>query len=561
MGKVKDDLKDMKIYPIGTDKKLIYASDEDGTFSLSVEEGEGSYYGVTVNGDLSVDGDQAMIDQLKATTVYPFTDEHDVEKAAEEIAQNLNKIEDSNMNKMVEQSNLSKRIIDTDFNNEAILGISENYANLHTDDVRISSNEESVIFAGDDFRLQFNSNGSYSFTVDSCSESGKYETLKDINEILKSVDSIIEIGPIEDSIEEYSKDDLMKNPPKYARDLKVWEECVNEATDNGEKEVPIVKPILLYKDRMRVNDANSIQDMQNRINKEISKKHGDNIYISWNDDKGTIYVENYDIGELQIQNDGIKRIELWDKNYVKAFEDILKAINRVSDSITFNFSKTGILELRCRKGKLVVDSVGRHQIVKINGFKVADYYRGTLRVERQFTNRLYLPNREYKVSCSRFIKIIDSVSYPLFSIRKIEDSMDVRLLKTIVEANLEHYKVTADVSTSGNKVRVAQNGSVLATIETKDDGFEVQVVPSCPKKIKEALLEIRDEGEGVTKDEKTGGIKESFKKNIKDITNAFNAISKVVGKDAAQASVAIAGPVGVIASELISAFKNSKAEK
>lgn len=552
--------KDLQIFPVGTDKKIVYEVDEQGVSFIKLVDEDFTNL-VRVSPDLLVEGDQSLIELLRATSVYPFTDESQIRQAAEELAQNLNKVEDSDMNHMVEQSNLSKRIIDADFNKEAILGISENYENLHTDDVRIESNDESVAFTGDGFFLKFRSNGEFNFRVELWKESGTYETLRDINEICKSVNSMIEIGTVEDSIEQYTQADLLKNPPKYARDIEVWKECVAEATNNGEKTVPIVTPILLYKDKMQITDADSIQDMINRINKEVSKEYDDKVYISWSDrGKGTIYVEDYDIGELQVQNDGIKRIELWDKSHVGAFEKILKAINKVSDSVYFNFTKAGLTELICKQGKLVVDAKGYHQIVKINGFRVADYYKGNLQVNKQFTSRLYKPNSNYQVSCSRFLKIIDSITVPCFSIRRIEDAMDVRLLKTIVESNLEHYKITADVSTSGNRVRVSQSGSILATIEVKSDGFEVQATPSCPDNIKKALLEIKDEGSDVVKDEKTGDMKESFKKHINDISKAFEAVAKTVGKDAKEATVAVAGPVGAIASELLNVMKSVKSK-
>ncbi len=324
-----------------------------------------------------------------------------------------------------------------------------------------------------------------------------YQDYRDIDVVMDSIVNLKRVSSlkrINDFISEmYSKEELLSKPPTYAKNKELWEECVIEATEDGEIKVPIVNPILLYKSKISDSDENH----RNLFSKVLNQVFGDEAYLSWKSDGegAVVYLGDLDIAEIHSPENTITKVEVWNYRYLDKISEFIKKVSKVFDSV---------------------------EIVRITKANV-----------------------------------------------RITDAVDTQLLKTIVDANLQHHGVQGyTLTTSGGTVRVKINNIVVATITDKSNSLEVDSAPQCPPEVVSALEEIKNKGADVVKEE-DGSLKKSFKDIANKVYSTLKTFTKSVtsgmGKDAEQAVTSVLGPAGVIANSLVSTvaemYKNRKSGK
>lgn len=209
---VADDMKVSKVSPIGEDRSLKYAEDEDGTFYVSIEDKDGVVFGMTVKNDLSVEGDQSLIDKFNETDFFPFKESNDVLRAYQQVVKSFKK-KDAIDDTVIKESENSEEIIDSEVSAADIVEGSSNYLigqiaqpltgddNSHVEFYHKGLTEDEP-----EFYLSFLVNtGEYVFSVDGEEiEKGEFKTAKDVDEIFKTTETTLNdyLNKVSDAIEE-----------------------------------------------------------------------------------------------------------------------------------------------------------------------------------------------------------------------------------------------------------------------------------------------------------------------------------------------------------------------
>lgn len=209
---VADDMKVSKVSPIGEDRSLKYAEDEDGTFYVSIEDKDGVVFGMTVKNDLSVEGDQSLIDKFNETDFFPFKESNDVLRAYQQVVKSFKK-KDAIDDTVIKESENSEEIIDSEVSAADIVEGSSNYLigqitqpltgddNSHVEFYHKGLTEDEP-----EFYLSFLVNtGEYVFSVDGEEiERGEFKTAKDVDEIFKITETTLNdyLSKVSDAIEE-----------------------------------------------------------------------------------------------------------------------------------------------------------------------------------------------------------------------------------------------------------------------------------------------------------------------------------------------------------------------
>lgn len=209
---VADDMKVSKVSPIGEDRSLKYAEDEDGTFYVSIEDKDGVVFGMTVKNDLSVEGDQSLIDKFNETDFFPFKESNDVLRAYQQVVKSFKK-KDAIDDTVIKESENSEEIIDSEVSAADIVEGSSNYLigqiaqpltgddNSHVEFYHKGLTEDEP-----EFYLSFLVNtGEYVFSVDGEEiERGEFKTAKDVDEIFKVTETTLNdyLSKVSDAIEE-----------------------------------------------------------------------------------------------------------------------------------------------------------------------------------------------------------------------------------------------------------------------------------------------------------------------------------------------------------------------
>lgn len=192
-----DDMKVSKVSPIGNDRSLKYAEDEDGTFYLSVEDKDGVVFGITVKNDLSAEGDDDLMERLQKTDFYPFKEKNDVMRAYRQIVKSYKK-EDAIDDTVIKQSENSEQIIDSDVTTTAIVELGAQYliGQVTTPEVKddmVAYYHRGVTEDEPEFYLCFLLNeATYVFSVNGKEEErGGFVSVRDIDEIFKNTETIL----------------------------------------------------------------------------------------------------------------------------------------------------------------------------------------------------------------------------------------------------------------------------------------------------------------------------------------------------------------------------------
>lgn len=192
-----DDMKVSKVSPIGNDRSLKYAEDEDGTFYLSVEDKDGVVFGVTIKNDLSAEGDDDLMERLQKTDFYPFKEKNDVMRAYRQIVKSYKK-EDAIDDTVVKQSENSEQIIDSDVTTTAIVELGAQYligqvTYPEVKDDMVAYYHRGVTEDEPEFYLCFLLNeATYVFSVNGKEEErGGFVSVRDIDEIFKNTETIL----------------------------------------------------------------------------------------------------------------------------------------------------------------------------------------------------------------------------------------------------------------------------------------------------------------------------------------------------------------------------------
>lgn len=209
---VVDDMKVSKVSPIGEGRSLKYAEDEDGTFYVSIEDKDGVVFGMTVKNDLSVEGDQSLIDKFNETDFFPFKESNDVLRAYQQVVKSFKK-KDAIDDTVIKESENSEEIIDSEVSAADIVEGSSNYLigqitqpltgddNSHVEFYYKGLTEDEP-----EFYLSFLVNtGEYVFSVDGEEiEKGEFKTAKDVDEIFKTTETTLSdyLNKVSDAIEE-----------------------------------------------------------------------------------------------------------------------------------------------------------------------------------------------------------------------------------------------------------------------------------------------------------------------------------------------------------------------
>ena len=209
---VADDMKVSKVSPIGEGRSLKYAEDEDGTFYVSIEDKDGVVFGMTVKNDLSVEGDQSLIDKFNETDFFPFKESNDVLRAYQQVVKSFKK-KDAIDDTVIKESENSEEIIDSEVSAADIVEGSSNYLigqitqpltgddNSHVEFYHKGLTEDEP-----EFYLSFLVNtGEYVFSVDGEEiEKGEFKTAKDVDEIFKTTETTLSdyLNKVSDAIEE-----------------------------------------------------------------------------------------------------------------------------------------------------------------------------------------------------------------------------------------------------------------------------------------------------------------------------------------------------------------------
>lgn len=192
-----DDMKVSKVSPIGNDRSLKYAEDEDGTFYLSVEDKDGVVFGITVKNDLSAEGDDDLMERLQKTDFYPFKEKNDVMRAYRQIVKSYKK-EDAIDDTVIKQSENSEQIIDSDVTTTAIVELGAQYligqvTSPEIKDDMVAYYHRGVTEDEPEFYLCFLLNeATYVFSVNGKEEErGGFVSVRDIDEIFKNTETIL----------------------------------------------------------------------------------------------------------------------------------------------------------------------------------------------------------------------------------------------------------------------------------------------------------------------------------------------------------------------------------
>lgn len=192
-----DDMKVSKVSPIGNDRSLKYAEDEDGTFYLSVEDKDGVVFGITVKNDLSAEGDDDLMERLQKTDFYPFKEKNDVMRAYRQIVKSYKK-EDAIDDTVIKQSENSEQIIDSDVTTTAIVELGAQYLIGQVTSPEIKDDMVAYYYRGvtedePEFYLCFLLNeATYVFSVNGKEEErGGFVSVRDIDEIFKNTETIL----------------------------------------------------------------------------------------------------------------------------------------------------------------------------------------------------------------------------------------------------------------------------------------------------------------------------------------------------------------------------------
>lgn len=212
---VADDMKVSKVSPIGEGRSLKYAEDEDGTFYVSIEDKDGVVFGMTVKNDLSVEGDQSLIDKFNETDFFPFKESNDVLRAYQQVVKSFKK-KDAIDDTVIKESENSEEIIDSEVSAADIVEGSSNYLigqitqpltgddNSHVEFYHKGLTEDEP-----EFYLSFLVNtGEYVFSVDGEEiEKGEFKTAKDVDEIFKTTETTLSdyLNKVSDAIEPFKK--------------------------------------------------------------------------------------------------------------------------------------------------------------------------------------------------------------------------------------------------------------------------------------------------------------------------------------------------------------------
>lgn len=206
-----DDMKVSKVSPIGEGRSLKYAEDEDGTFYISIEDKDGVVFGMTVKNDLSVEGDQSLIDKFDETDFFPFKDSNDVLRAYQQVVKSYKK-KDAIDDTVIKESENSEEIIDSEISAREIAEASINYLIgqitqplVADDNAHIEFYHKGLIEDEPEFYLSFLTNeGKYSFSVDGEEvESGEFKNAKDVDEVFKNTETILSeyLNKVSDAVE------------------------------------------------------------------------------------------------------------------------------------------------------------------------------------------------------------------------------------------------------------------------------------------------------------------------------------------------------------------------
>lgn len=225
-----DDMKVSKVSPIGNDRSLKYAEDEDGTFYLSVEDKDGVVFGVTIKNDLSAEGDDDLMERLQKTDFYPFKEKNDVMRAYRQIVKSYKK-EDAIDDTVVKQSENSEQIIDSDVTTTAIVELGAQYligqvTSPEVKDDMVAYFHRGVTEDEPEFYLCFLLNeATYVFSVNGKEEErGGFVSVRDIDEIFKNTETILTeyLEKVQDSEDETKpkfrkKETVLVELPNYGQ--------------------------------------------------------------------------------------------------------------------------------------------------------------------------------------------------------------------------------------------------------------------------------------------------------------------------------------------------------
>lgn len=225
-----DDMKVSKVSPIGNDRSLKYAEDEDGTFYLSVEDKDGVVFGVTIKNDLSAEGDDDLMECLQKTDFYPFKEKNDVMRAYRQIVKSYKK-EDAIDDTVVKQSENSEQIIDSDVTTTAIVELGAQYligqvTSPEVKDDMVAYYHRGVTEDEPEFYLCFLLNeATYVFSVNGKEEErGGFVSVRDIDEIFKNTETILTeyLEKVQDSEDETKpkfrkKETVLVELPNYGQ--------------------------------------------------------------------------------------------------------------------------------------------------------------------------------------------------------------------------------------------------------------------------------------------------------------------------------------------------------
>lgn len=206
-----DDMKVSKVSLIGEGRSLKYAEDEDGTFYISIEDKDGVVFGMTVKNDLSVEGDQSLIDKFDETDFFPFKDSNDVLRAYQQVVKSYKK-KDAIDDTVIKESENSEEIIDSEISAREIAEASTNYLIgqitqplVADDNAHIEFYHKGLTEDEPEFYLSFLTNeGKYSFSVDGEEvESGEFKNAKDVDEVFKNTETILSeyLNKVSDAVE------------------------------------------------------------------------------------------------------------------------------------------------------------------------------------------------------------------------------------------------------------------------------------------------------------------------------------------------------------------------
>lgn len=209
---VVDDMKVSKVSPIGEGRSLKYAEDEDGTFYVSIEDKDGVVFGMTVKNDLSVEGDQSLIDKFNETDFFPFKESNDVLRAYQQVVKSFKK-KDAIDDTVIKESENSEEIIDSEVSAVDIVEGSSNYLIgqitqplTGDDNSYVEFYHKGLTEDEPEFYLSFLVNtGEYVFFVDGEEiEKGEFKTAKDVDEIFKTTETTLSdyLNKVSDAIEE-----------------------------------------------------------------------------------------------------------------------------------------------------------------------------------------------------------------------------------------------------------------------------------------------------------------------------------------------------------------------